>query len=113
LIVLSVVVACGAGPAPTASGALVLELEEERLGADVIDARVATEIEILRSRPMLERVVRTLGLDADPSMGPDAVASISSAVRPARRDASLVIDVAVALDDPERAATVCNALMDA
>jgi uncharacterized protein involved in exopolysaccharide biosynthesis len=112
-LVLAVLAAACGGAAPTASGAMMLELPEERLGADVIEARVATEVEILQSRPIVERVVRTLGLEHDPSLGPDAVAAISSAVHASRRGGSLVIDVAVSLGDLDRAAAVCNALMDA
>lgn len=90
----------------------MLDLEEERLGADVIDARVATEIEVLTSAPIVERAVMRLGLAHDPAFGASATSAVQHAVRAARRERSLVIDVGVAMDDPQRAAEVCNALLE-
>lgn len=106
---LAVATACGA---PTqdarASGALVIELDDEGVSRDAIDARIATEVEVLRSRPLAARVVQRLALDRDPS----AVDGVLSAVRVARRGESLVIEVGIAGDDPAHAAMVCNALLE-
>lgn len=90
----------------------MLDLEEARLGADVIDARVATEIEILTSAPIVERAVTRLDLAHDPAFVASATGTVQRAVRAARRDRSLVIEVGVAIDDPQRAAELCNAILE-
>ena len=109
-LVVLLLASCG-GSAPDASGALVLDLEEEHLGADVIDARIATAVEVLESRPILERVVHELALDHPPA--PDPIASLARAVHASRRGSSLVVDVEVSLEDPADATHACNALLEA
>ncbi len=99
------------GRASTARGALVLDLEEERVGADVIDAQVATAVEVMQSRPLLERVVRRLALDHVPALAPDPIASLARAVHGSRRGSSLLVDLEVSLEDPELATSVCNELL--
>lgn len=120
VVLLSSMLIAGCGeqePAPRASGALVLELEEDRMGAAAIDALVATEIEVLKSRPIAQRVATELELAHDPAFGADAANVVRRSVRASRRGGSLVIDVGLmgcgASEDPECAARVCNSVIDA
>lgn len=85
---------------PAASGAVILELAEERVGRDVIDARMATEIEVLEGSVLADRVRQRLELADSP------------VVEASRRSETLVLDVAVLGNDRERAREICNHVLD-
>lgn len=112
----SATLACdGGGRADAARGALQLSLDEAQLSRDAIDAHVATAVEQVRSRSIAERAVQRLGLDRDPTFAPsggEAVGRVQRSARAERRGGSLVVDVGVADDDPQRATEVCNALLE-
>jgi hypothetical protein len=86
----------------------------EQATADLIDAFVATELEVLTSRKVLERVVKRLELEQ--SFGGtehEALNELLRAVEARRVERSLVLEVTVYSADPEAAAKVCNQIMDA
>lgn len=113
LLVLALFLAtCGESePAPAARGALVLDIGES-MDRAVLDARVLTEIEVLRSRALVERALTHAALDRQrPFQGAQGVTAAQRAIRASRRGDSLVIDVGVVSPDPELATTLCNSLM--
>jgi uncharacterized protein involved in exopolysaccharide biosynthesis len=114
LAALTILSACGEGEPspPRASGAIVLELDEARASRDAIAARIATEVEVLKSGSLAMRVVQARDLDTTLGGPEQAVAKVRRATRASRRGESLVIDVGVDLEDPELARVVCNALID-
>lgn len=107
-IALLLVVLCACGDRePRARGTVILELPLGSAGQDEIAARMATEIEVLTSRALAERAAEAIGIE------PAQVDTIHRALRAARRGNSLLIDVGVDLEDPERARNVCNAVIEA
>lgn len=105
----------GGGRADAARGALQLSLDESQASRDAIDAHVATAVEQVLSRSIAERAVRRLFLDRDPTVAAsrgEATARVQRSARAERRGGSLVVDVGVADDDPQRATEVCNALLE-
>lgn len=109
--------ACDGGRgADAARGALQLSLDEAQLSRDAIDAHVATAVEQVLSRSIADRAVRRLFLDRDPTFAAsrgEATARVQRSARAERRGGSLVVEVGVADDDPQRATQVCNALLEA
>lgn len=85
-------------PAPAATGSLVFDVQPEA-AADVF---LATEAEIMRSRPLLDRARTSRRIEID-----------ANSVRATRRPGSMILDVSVRDADPRRAAGACNAILEA
>jgi len=114
----------------TATASIMINPREDRVvGAEQAlvqgppsSAVVDSEIEVLRSPRIARAVAEALHLDIDPYWGsPDAgsdgiraaARKISSAIEVKRRALSYVIDVSVTTRDPEQAARIANAVVEA
>ena len=93
-LVLFVVAACSTKEGPHARGALVFDARE---AADVF---LATEAEVMRSEPILRRVRE----DQRAELAPAAITA-------KRRAGTMILDVTVRDKDPQRAAELCNRLI--
>ncbi len=93
-LVLFVIAACSTKELPHARGALVFDARE---AADVF---LATEIEVMKSEPLLRRVREEQRIELD-----------AAAVTARRRTGTMIVDVTVRDKDPQRAAELCNFLM--
>jgi len=106
-------------PAPTGSaasrgaarGALVFAIGA--MPADQSNVGLATEVEVIKSRPIVEQVVKDLRLDLGLDAGTGrATELLASWVAAERRGGSLVLDVSLkGAPDSAMAVAACNALM--
>ncbi|MDQ3338400.1 MAG: hypothetical protein M4D80_24810 [Myxococcota bacterium] len=94
-LIVVVAAGCTGDKGPRASGALVFT---ERSAADVF---LATEAEVMRSEPILRRIRE------------DAREELSAkAISVKRRSGTMILDVTVRDKSPQRAAMLCNRLME-
>lgn len=93
-VLIAALVACKQNDGPRATGSLMFEPRE---AADVF---IATEIEVMRSEPILRRLREQ-----------QRVELAASAITAKRRAGTMVLDVTVHDRDPQRAAQLCNDLL--
>ena len=99
-------------PPPDAIGALVFDLDDPAASRAAIDARLATEIEVIGGHPIAERVANRLGLAGHMGFEQPPSLTVRRAVRATRRGDTLIVDVSVTLQHPERAVEICNATLE-
>ena len=100
-------------PPPDAAGALVFDLDDPAASRDAIATRLATEIDVIGSARIAERVADRLGLAGQMGFEHPPSLTVRRSVRATRRGESLILDVSVTLNHPERAVEICNATLEA
>ena len=144
IFALSVIVSLQLKPVYTATAVVMLDPRQEKVvdieqvvsGPPLDAAMVDTQVEILKSRTLAERVVATLHLDQDPEFAPassakpfwpspsltevekrarrhaDAVDRVAKHVKVARSGLTYVIAVSFRSASPAKAALIANAFAD-
>lgn len=103
---IALVLLAGCADPPASVGSMEIDTRAERSERDV-DVYLATQIEIAASTPILRRALERRGMEAD-------VDAVRDRVRVERRGESSILDVRVSVaGDPEEAAELCNAILEA